>query len=218
MENGTDFDTIDDFWSLLIAGDDRDDDDETRFQQYLSDGWSFTRTEDNGYVEFQDENVESYYDYQLRRDDDHHHDHDDEDLIPSSFNYPFQTIRSGDYPPTSFYRTIPTVSITMQSRRDHLDFPDNIDRVYGQHCGYQRWTGTNEEWLLLGRLNTGRYFFYSAWCDNTGFDCQGGMSLYICHHYQTLIDNALTDRERERLFSTLFSLETISVISVISDD
>jgi hypothetical protein len=50
--------------------------------------------------------------------------------------------------------------------------------------------GQNDEnpWLLLCKLNTGAYAFYRAWCDYTGFDCQGGMKLIVSSNLADVIE------------------------------
>lgn len=35
---------------------------------------------------------------------------------------------------------------------------------------------------------------FGVWCDCTGFDCQGGMNLYLSKSLETLVNNAM-DRE-----------------------
>jgi hypothetical protein len=55
--------------------------------------------------------------------------------------------------------------------------------------------GSNDEapWWLLGSLESGVYFFYDAWCDYTGFDCQGHMSIYASEKLETLIVKAMSE-------------------------
>jgi len=65
--------------------------------------------------------------------------------------------------------------------------------------------GQNDEkpWLLLCQLRNGKYAYYTAYCDNTGFDCQGGMALYIASTPEILVEMAMTDAERAKYTSFL---------------
>ena len=65
--------------------------------------------------------------------------------------------------------------------------------------------GQNDEkpWLLLCQLRNGKYAYYTAYCDNTGFDCQGGMALYIASTPEILVEMAMTDAERAKYYSFL---------------
>jgi len=60
--------------------------------------------------------------------------------------------------------------------------------------------GQNDEkpWLLLCQLYNGKYVYYTAYCDYTGFDCQGGMSLYIASTVKILVEMAMSDAERAK--------------------
>ena len=61
--------------------------------------------------------------------------------------------------------------------------------------------GANDEasWLAVGRLKDGRYFFLSAWCDYTGWDCQAGGSCEFADSLDALIRWRLGDEDRARL-------------------
>lgn len=77
--------------------------------------------------------------------------------------------------------------------KEVLGYPCDEEKVYGfpQNIKEYYWIrpGENDEdaWLVLGRLKSGLFFFYKAWCDYTGFDCQGGMDLYACEDWKGLI-------------------------------
>ena len=65
--------------------------------------------------------------------------------------------------------------------------------------------GQNDEkpWLLLCQLRNGKYAYYTAYCDYTGFDCQGGMALYIASTPEILVEMAMTDAERDKYYCFL---------------
>jgi hypothetical protein len=75
------------------------------------------------------------------------------------------------------------------------DFPKNIKRCYfiqeGENDGIP--------WNLLCYLDNGVYVYMSAWCDYTGFDCQGEIILWSSKKIQTLIDMALSNEDRHSL-------------------
>ena len=69
------------------------------------------------------------------------------------------------------------------------DFPRNIQEHFwvriGEHDG--------DNWISCGLLENGAYFFYEGGCDYTGFDCQGGMSLWISNSWKNIVDHAMTE-------------------------
>jgi hypothetical protein len=73
------------------------------------------------------------------------------------------------------------------------DFPHNIQ----EHFWVRGGENDGDSWLATGQLTTGAYFFYSGGCDYTGFDCQGGMSLWISNSWENIIDHAMTEGEYE---------------------
>ena len=85
------------------------------------------------------------------------------------------------------------------SLKDAGRFPNNIK--YFIWC--QKGINDEKPWLLLCRLTNGKYAYFSASCDYTGFSCQGGMSLYIADTIEVLVDMAMSDPEREKYYSFL---------------
>lgn len=74
------------------------------------------------------------------------------------------------------------------------NFPDNIAEYYWIHEGHN----DEEPWHCLCKLDNGYYAFYSAWCDYTGFDCQGGMKLIISKNSDKLFNEGLTQSQRDK--------------------
>ena len=56
-----------------------------------------------------------------------------------------------------------------------------------------------DDWICLGRLKTGRWFFLSAGCDYTGWDCQAGGRAYVSETRDLLERMAMTAEDRRRL-------------------
>lgn len=56
--------------------------------------------------------------------------------------------------------------------------------------------GKNDEspWYFIGSIkckNKKKYIYYTAWCDYTGFDCQGGMKMYVSKSLTKIINLGL---------------------------
>ena len=60
-----------------------------------------------------------------------------------------------------------------------------------------------DSWLLYGKLADGNYFFLSAWCDYTGWDCQAGGDSTMSHSKEDLERFSMSDKDRERLHIAL---------------
>ena len=62
---------------------------------------------------------------------------------------------------------------------DKINFPANINKIYW----YSEGINDEKPWDLIAKINYGKkghkYIYYTAWADYTGFDCRGGMTLYI---------------------------------------
>jgi hypothetical protein len=103
--------------------------------------------------------------------------------------------RSCDYPfaffDDYFKRPICPKRVPMESHQsyDVGNFPENIKTVFWCH------EGENDEdgWSLLAQLENGLYIYFYAWCDYTGFDCQGGMELWASSSYENLIEYAISE-------------------------
>ena len=109
----------------------------------------------------------------------------------SWYTYPFSVIQEFDL---SFYISNIFTPIIGEKETfvDAGDFPNNISNyIWGEE-------GENDfvDWILLCKLSNGKYAYYTAWCDYTGFDCQGGMKLYISSKLKTLVKMAMDDKNR----------------------
>lgn len=58
--------------------------------------------------------------------------------------------------------------------------------------------GVHDEanWLAFGRLTDGRFFFLSAGCDYTGWDCQSGGMAFVADNKDDLIRFGMDEDER----------------------
>ena len=54
-------------------------------------------------------------------------------------------------------------------------------------------------WLMVGKLNDGRYFFLDAGCDYTGWDCKAGGDAQVASTLDRLKRYGMTEEARERL-------------------
>lgn len=70
------------------------------------------------------------------------------------------------------------------------DFPNNIQEHFWIRAG----ENDGDDWISCGKLTNGSYFLYCGGCDYTGFDCQGGMKLWVNKSWQRIIDHAMDER------------------------
>lgn len=81
------------------------------------------------------------------------------------------------------------------------DFPKNISRWIWSAAG----CNDGDPWDLLAELddeNGKRYVYYTAWCDYTGFDCQGGHYVTTASSIESLIEYAMENRAYKRYINT----------------
>jgi hypothetical protein len=55
-------------------------------------------------------------------------------------------------------------------------------------------------WMMIGTLKDGRWFFLSAGCDYTGWDCQAGGTVFVAPDEGTLMQFGVSAQEFLRLF------------------
>jgi hypothetical protein len=114
----------------------------------------------------------------------------------AAFSYPFSCISSGEeesWCPT--YDTDDFCEGLLGEEKDGLScgkFPDNIVEFYWLHEGHN----DEDAWECLCKLDNGNYAYYTAWCDYTGFDCQGGMKMIVSKDLKRLFYEGLTERSR----------------------
>jgi hypothetical protein len=112
----------------------------------------------------------------------------------AALKYPFSYIAGskdegwcGDYDTADF-----TEGLLGEEKCDAGKFPDNIVEFYWLHEGHN----DEDAWQLLCKLDNGNFAFYCAWCDYTGFDCQGGMKLIVSKDLKRLFYDGLTQIQR----------------------
>lgn len=110
----------------------------------------------------------------------------EEDPDPSNLTYPFSYTGDEDY------ELIPRPIIGHDSAPIE-NFPNNIDTYYWTHEG----ENDVETWYCLCKLTNGTYVFYTASCDYTGFDCQGGMDIWSSYDPAVLIQYAMGEYDYE---------------------
>ena len=119
----------------------------------------------------------------------------------SWYDYPFSTIKDDSgYLDKFSTSSIYTNLIGQPDNSSHIgNFPDNIKTyIWGRE-------GENDEesWLLLCQLDNDYYAYLEAWCDYTGFECQGGMKLYCSKEFHILVEMAMDDTARESYYIDL---------------
>ena len=114
----------------------------------------------------------------------------------AAFSYPFSCISSGEedsWCPT--YDTDDFCEGLLGEEKDGLScgkFPGNIVEFYWLHEGHN----DEDAWECLCKLDNGNFAYYTAWCDYTGFDCQGGMKIIVSKDLKRLFYEGLTERSR----------------------
>ncbi len=108
------------------------------------------------------------------------------------FRYPFRSC-CGDYVDCPLeLRHIPH-----RASKPIGDFPKNIKRWIWSRPGER----DEESWDCIVELEQEakyefvRYAYFTAWCDYTGFDCQGGAHAIVTSKVEDLIEFALTEAE-----------------------
>lgn len=112
--------------------------------------------------------------------------------IAECLEYPFSCIsqptdQSYDYGYS--YETIRRAIVveTPEEQADGSGFPHNIKEYFWVQEGENE----GDEWLALGQLENGAFFYFTGCCDYTGFDCQGDMRLWVSNSFQNILEHAM---------------------------
>lgn len=107
--------------------------------------------------------------------------------------YPYSYIGRDDYGCEYALEDILRPIMVETEMADAGDFPKNI----GEHYWIRPGRNDGDSWMSCGVLTNGNYFFYTGGCDYTGFDCQGGMSLWVSSSWQSIVDHAMSQGQYE---------------------
>ncbi len=129
--------------------------------------------------------------------DDTHEDYDEaadmgEDILPAGAVEVMDGCHNNDYRLKTIQRSILGIEDV-----DIGDFPKNITEYYWINDGKR----DEYPWYVLGGLGNGVYFYYTASCTYSGFECAGGMALYAAKDLQTLYDHGMNEAARLRFAS-----------------
>lgn len=129
----------------------------------------------------------------------HGYDHaSDADSLASDDEAVAIGCHDNDYRLKTIQRSMPGVAHV-----DVGDFPKNIAEYYwindGKHDEYP--------WYVLGRLTNGAYFYFTASCAFSGFECEGQMHLYAADDVQTVYYHGMSAAARLR-FAACFDKGT----------
>lgn len=112
-----------------------------------------------------------------------------------ALSYPFSFIardKEDDIWDQAYYMEELSGGLLGEEKCEVGNFPDNIAEYYWIHEGHN----DEDAWECLCKLDNGNFGFYSASCDYTGFDCQGGMKLIVSKDLERLFWEGLTERSR----------------------
>jgi hypothetical protein len=115
-----------------------------------------------------------------------------EDILPAGAVEVMDGCHNNDYRLKTILRPILGVEDV-----DVGDFPKNITEYYWINDGKR----DEYPWYVLGGLGNGVYFYYTASCTYSGFECAGGMALYAAKDLQTLYDHGMSEAARLRFAS-----------------
>lgn len=91
----------------------------------------------------------------------------------------------------------PILSETPEEVADVGTFPANIR----EHFWVREGENDGDSWLAVGQLTNDAYFFFTGGCDYTGFDCQGGMCLWVSKSLKNIIEHGMTNEEYDLYMS-----------------
>lgn len=72
---------------------------------------------------------------------------------------------------------------------------DEVATIISSDEGYN----DGDSWVCVGQLKDGRYFFLTAWCDYTGWDCQASGDCSFALDLEALTRWNLGQADRKRL-------------------
>lgn len=104
--------------------------------------------------------------------------------------YPFQNLEEYGGPQQIFRPILGQPEMA----EDVAEFPTKLQRIVWIHEG----CNDEEPWKMVAQLSNGKWIFYKAECDYTGFDCQGSMQLFAAADLSTLIDLAMDIRDYDQ--------------------
>lgn len=81
--------------------------------------------------------------------------------------------------------------LILQNKISRADVKEIIALVNGENDGF--------EWVGIFLLNNGLYVAAFGSCDYTGWDCQGGSTLFFASSLENAIQFGLNSDQRERL-------------------
>lgn len=90
----------------------------------------------------------------------------------------------------------------------HLgNFPNNIYRWIWSSPGENDGASWEAIFELLDDDEGERFAQQHAWCDQTGFDCQGGVDIIVARDISTLIEQAMGNAAQERYIASTEPVE-----------
>lgn len=86
---------------------------------------------------------------------------------------------------------------------------DDVEEVFAEDEG----CNDEERWISFGRLKDGRYYFLSAGCDYTGWDCLAWGESYESESREEVERFMMGDEDRKRLNITLPEVASVGPIA-----
>ena len=128
-----------------------------------------------------------------------------------AFEYPFSFLKGGkNYLSGDQRYQIENFTLTMFNKNlksenidlNKINFPEDITEVYGYHEG----KNDVDPWHFVGKIKykqSYKYLYYIGEADNTGFDCQGSMKMYISKSLKRILKYAIEENTYHDLYKTM---------------
>lgn len=117
--------------------------------------------------------------------------------LKSEMEYPLSNITHNEDPHSDYYYIKDILKpIFVEKPEDKADpegFPKNIQQYFWIQPG----ENDGDAWHALGQLTNKAFFYYTASCDYTGFDCQGDMRLWVSKSWDNIINHAMDPRVKK---------------------
>lgn len=107
--------------------------------------------------------------------------------------YPYGYIGEDEYGCHYTLEDIRRGIVVEEEQADAGDFPNNIREHFWVRGGER----DGDSWMSCGQLTNGAFFFFTGGCDYTGFDCQGGMSLWVSTSWKNIVEHAMSQADYE---------------------
>lgn len=98
--------------------------------------------------------------------------------------------------------------------KDSKSFYDNLQKIFYFQTGER----DGNDWNVLGQFSNGIFFYITAWCDYTGFDCHSGIRVHCSKDLEFLKKMGIVNKEYNNSISEISEMVIKSEISENDSD